>query len=104
MEGSGGPTSIDEAVGPRHFIAPEMESGGHHLGDPSDKTDVYSLGKLLYWMLSGGLVLDRERHHENSLTELLNDEKWVHVHSRLNRMVREEPEERIESWDFNRFQ
>jgi len=29
------------------FIAPEMESGGH-LGDPSDKTDVYSLGKLLY--------------------------------------------------------
>lgn len=96
IEGTEAPTSIDETVGPRHFIAPEMESGGR-LGPPSDRTDVYSLGKLLYWMLSEGLVIDRERHRANSLVELLQDQRWEHVHSLLDKMVTENPKDRIGS-------
>jgi hypothetical protein len=97
IEGSEGPTLIDEAVGARHFLAPEMESGGRHLGEPSDKTDVYSLGKLLYWLLSGGLHFDRERHRANSLVQMFNDQRWEHIHQLLDKMVVEKPEDRIPS-------
>lgn len=97
IEGAQGLTSVDEAVGARHFIAPEMESGGRHLGPPTDRTDVYSIGKLLYWMLSGGLHLDRERHRDNPLVKLLNEQRWDHVHSLLDKMVTERPEDRFHS-------
>ena len=97
VEGTEGVTSLDEAVGPRHFIAPEMESGGRHLGEPTDRTDVYSLGKLLYWMLSGGLHFDRERHRVNSLVQIFGDQRWEHVHSLLDKMVTEQPGDRLHS-------
>lgn len=41
-------TISDEAVGTRHFTAPELEDGPiHHV---SASCDVYSLGKVLYWL------------------------------------------------------
>ena len=60
-------TESDEGVVSRNFIAPEMESGQHDLGEPSDRTDVYNLGKVIYWMLSGGRTFARERHRSSSL-------------------------------------
>lgn len=54
-------TLVDEAVGARRFTAPELEDGrADEIGPPSD---VYSLGKMLYWMLAGK-VFDRERHRD----------------------------------------
>jgi serine/threonine protein kinase len=54
-------TLSSEPVGARHYIAPELE-GGRAI-DPKPSSDVYSLGKLLYYILSGG-SLPRERHTE----------------------------------------
>lgn len=52
-------TLVDEAVGPRWFMAPELAHG--YAEDISPRADVYSLGKVLYWMLAGK-VFDREMH------------------------------------------
>lgn len=55
-------TVTEEAVGPRLFMAPELEDG--RLDDISKLSDTYSLGKLLYWLLSEGQVFSREKHRE----------------------------------------
>jgi serine/threonine protein kinase len=52
-------TPPDEVVGPRAYMAPELEDGGKL--DVTPAADVYSLGKVIYFMLSGGKVLPRER-------------------------------------------
>jgi hypothetical protein len=41
-------------------MAPELEDGRtEHVGSWND---IYSLGKLLFWLLSGGVVYSREKH------------------------------------------
>jgi serine/threonine protein kinase len=55
-------TTTDRAVGPRLFMAPELEDGRDE--DISPKCDTYSLGKLLYWLLSDGRVFSREKHRQ----------------------------------------
>jgi hypothetical protein len=55
------PTSTSEAVGPRHYIAPELEDGRDE--NPKPSSDCYSLGKVLYFIL-GGRSFARERHKE----------------------------------------
>jgi len=92
-------TLSDEAVGSRFYIAPEMEAGNRSLGEPTDQTDVYSLGKVLFWMLSGGRRFDRENHRGTSLVTLLEDQKFEHVHMLLDRMVTYEPKQRLKSGD-----
>ena len=93
MEGEG-VTVVGEAVGPRHFIAPEMEAGRRYLGEPSDRTDVYSLGKVLYWLLSGRRLIDREEHRApgNNLVQMLDGQRWEHVNMLLDKMLVREPE------------
>jgi len=88
-------TLSDEAMGALNFVAPEMESGMH--GEPTDRTDVYSLGKVLYWTLSGGRIFGREDHRRNSLVDLLNDQRFEHVHMPLDRMIVEQPSGRLSS-------
>jgi len=55
-------TQTTEAVGPRLFMAPELEDG--RLDDVRPEADTYSLGKLLYWLLSGGTVFSREKYRD----------------------------------------
>ena len=55
-------TLIDEAVGPRHYRAPELEDA--RVDQASPRSDSYSLGKILYWLLSGGRIFSREKHRE----------------------------------------
>lgn len=50
-------TETIEQVGARYFMAPELADG--RAEDITPKADVYSLGKLLYWMFKGR-VYDRE--------------------------------------------
>jgi serine/threonine protein kinase len=56
-------TLTEEAVGPFRYMAPEFEDG--RTDDVKPSADVYSLGKLLYWMLSGR-TFAREKHREES--------------------------------------
>ena len=52
-------THADEAVGARWYMAPECE-GGRTL-TVGTTADIYSLGKVLYWMLAGR-IFSREQH------------------------------------------
>jgi len=90
-------TLSDEGVGSKNFIAPEMESGQRDLGDPTDRTDVYCLGKVIYWMLSGGHEFSREDHRKNSLASRFKDQRFEHVHRLLDEMVTREPAKRVRS-------
>ena len=58
-------TLTEEAVGPRLYMAPELEDGRLDLISP--ETDTYSLGKVLYWLFSNGQVFAREAYR---------DERW----------------------------
>lgn len=51
-------TDEGEVVGPRGFTAPELETGGPV--QVSVAADLYSLGKVIYYMLSGGHFIARE--------------------------------------------
>lgn len=77
-------TMPDEVAGSRFYCAPELRDGRLKGGVPVTTADVYSLGKVLYWMLSGGRIFDREDHHieeyrlgqhdsGNSAWELINE-------------------------------
>lgn len=94
-------TETDEVVGPRTFIAPELEDG--RLEDVTSKCDIYSLGKLLYWLLSNGRVFSREKHREEQwdLKGRRQDSPlgWnniymEHVNRLLDLMILVNPEER----------
>jgi hypothetical protein len=51
-------TQEGEVVGPRFFIAPELEEGRG--GDPTPAADIYSLGMVIFYMLTGGKRVVRE--------------------------------------------
>lgn len=51
--------TTDEPFGNAAFAAPECFLGREE--EPGPPSDVYSLGKLLYWMVSGGRYINRER-------------------------------------------
>jgi len=97
VEGGEKVTLTDEAVGSINFIAPEMESGQQYLGEASDKTDVYSLGKVIYFLISGGRIFSREDHRSGSLSlvDMLKDQRFEHVHHLIDQMVVRDPSKRI---------
>jgi serine/threonine protein kinase len=94
MEGDDRITLADEAMGSLNYIAPEMESS-RRLGPPCSETDGYSLGKVLYWMLSGGRIFAREAHRQWPLTEILSRQGFEHVHGFLDQLLVEKPSDRI---------
>lgn len=53
-------TLFDEQVGSRFYMPPELADGKAE--DVTTRSDVYSLGKVLYWLASGGKIFDREQH------------------------------------------
>lgn len=96
-------TLTEEAVGPRLFISPELEDG--RINDVTVKSDTYSLGKLLYWLLSGGRTFSREKHRERAYDLRIYDDTsplgWSniymeHVNRLLDRMITNDPEDRRE--------
>jgi len=93
-------TITNEPVGARFFIAPELEDGR---GDVSPKADVYSLGKLLFWLLSDGKYFTREKHrniefdlkgkNEDRITKW-NDLYMEHYNRILDLMINVDPNKR----------
>lgn len=88
-------TLTEEAVGPRTYSAPEVESGRQDV--VSARADVYSLGKVLYWLCSGrDLPREYQRREEFNLASVLDDPRFGLITDVLDCAVTEEPEERDE--------
>ena len=86
-------TDTSEAVGPKDYIAPELEGG--RIDEPNPSCDCYSLGKLLYFLVSSR-ALPRERHRDPRYNLLRNAEPTMHfIYDLLDRSIAEDPEARF---------
>jgi serine/threonine protein kinase len=70
-------TPLDEAVGPRVFMAPEMEGG--RVIDVRPAADIYSLGKVIFYMISGGFSLPREAIHDEPYSRVFSGGERYHL-------------------------
>ncbi len=93
-------TLTEEAVGSRNYIAPELEDG--RIKIISNKCDVYSLGKILYWLISGN-IFSREKYRDEqfdlkgkNIDSLLgwNNIYLEHVNHLLDYMITADPDRR----------
>lgn len=86
-------TRVDEAIGSFQFMAPEMEDG------MSDKvgqhTDIYSLGKIAYWLFAGK-IYNREKHRSPQFDlARLGQDAWRHFFNDfLDRATNPNPDDR----------
>jgi serine/threonine protein kinase len=87
-------TLVDEAVGPRWYMAPELAHGLTENVTP--RADVYSLGKVLYWMLSAR-IFDRElhRHQRFDLTIGQTAPDLFFIYDLLDKTILVNPSERL---------
>jgi len=87
-------TLVDEAVGARRYTAPELEDG--RIDEIHPMADVYSLGKILYWMLAG-IIFDRERHREArfDLTKEARDPTTHFIYDILDQTILLEASKRL---------
>lgn len=89
-------TELGETVGARFFMAPEQEQGGAtEVGFPAD---LYALGKLLHYMITGR-TLSREKLSEAfSDAELHEDPRLKIIHDQiLSRTILEDPARRVQT-------
>jgi serine/threonine protein kinase len=79
-------TPDGEIVGPRFFIAPELDEGGALNVTPA--ADIYSLGQLIFYMLSGGRRITRENVFDQRYAEFFaKGPRHVLLRLLLNKMV-----------------
>ena len=95
-------TPTSEAVGPRYYMAPELEDGRNL--DVDARADIYSLGKILYFCLSKGEVFAREKHNSPryNLEKRYGDSRFALFTPILDRTIAERPSGRFESIDMFR--
>lgn len=87
-------TLIDEAAGPRWFIAPELEDGRATTIKPT--SDVYSLGKLLYWLVTGKkFTREKHREQEYDLTKESQDAAITFIYDILDKTIKFDPSHRM---------
>lgn len=93
-EGGERVTMLDEQVGSRWYMAPELAHGMADEVTPA--ADVYSLGKVLYWMLAGK-VFDREvyRAPKYDLTKGQTTPDLFFIYDLFDRMIVESPGGRL---------
>lgn len=89
-------TATAEVVGSRYFAAPEFEDGfADAVGPPAD---VYALGKLLYWALTGR-VFAREKHNLLPFDLRVSDRSTASylAHQLFDRSITADPNARFEN-------
>ncbi len=89
-------TATLEQAGSRFFIAPESEDG--RADEITPTADLYSLGKFIYWVVSGGKIFARERHREHAreLAVILNNPFAEHISQMLDSLIVSGPTNRIQ--------
>ena len=89
-------TETLEVVGSRFYKPPEVEDGRADPASITPASDVYSLGKLLYWMFSGR-VFEREKYREQAFDIRGIEPRVAHalVYEMLDRSIVEKPERRF---------
>jgi serine/threonine protein kinase len=92
-------TSTLEVAGSRWYCAPELRDGKFESGDAQLTADVYSLGKLLFWMVSGKQIFDRE-DHRHPRYRIGQDEPsnpaYELINQLLDRCIVSQPSQRIQ--------
>lgn len=88
-------TDPDEVLGPKHFMPPEQHK------DPSkanEKSDIYSLGKILYYILTGKGKVFREEIGDIT-KDFTGAKQYLPLiqEKLLNRMVAVDPKKRFDS-------
>jgi hypothetical protein len=85
-------------VGTDDFVAPELEGGGRSEA-VTRAADVYSFGKTLFAVVSGGDVFPRERWDDEryDLVQRFGDEQLAHVRGLMQVLVVEDPAARPQS-------
>jgi hypothetical protein len=86
-----------EGVGPRFYMAPELEDGRNL--DVTIAADIYSLGKMLYFILSGGMKFSREKQvtPAYNLAALLHDARYDVFRPIWNKTITPTPRDRFNS-------
>lgn len=88
-------TLTDEGVGARNFLAPECEAGID--GEISASSDVYSLGKILWCMITGERAFAREKpgFSNKAVTSMAPDDPFAgYVLEAMLRSVRSDSSHR----------
>jgi serine/threonine protein kinase len=81
-------TPAGEVVGPRVFIAPELTEYGQHEVTPS--ADVYSLGQVIFYMLTGGRWVSGLNVHDQKYSQFFNKgRRHMLLRLLLGRMITE---------------
>lgn len=87
-------TVTDEAIGSRYYMAPENANG--RFDDVNYAGDVYSLGKIFYYILTGK-IFDREVHRSEKfdITQEKPFREFYLINEYLDKMIVEYPEKRF---------
>lgn len=87
-------TELREKVGAIYFSAPEQTSLPPK---PTQKSDIFSLGKILYFMITGKTSKDLEE--DLSIKDFTTHKSADKVNNLINKMCAYQPKDRIESVD-----
>jgi len=74
-------TTTTEAVGSKFYIAPELEDGRYD--EVTTAVDSYSLGKILYFLVSGDIFAREKYHGANSLAVKMNNPQLDYITQRI---------------------
>jgi hypothetical protein len=91
-------TRAGETVGARFFMAPEQERGG--VVDVDERADIYALGKLLHYMLTGRYLFREKLDEAFRQEELDGDPRYRRILDEiLRRTIVEARDDRFQSVD-----
>ncbi len=93
-------TSTMEVMGSRWYCAPELRDGKLEAGVSQAPVDVYSLAKVLFWMLSGKRMFDGEVHRSPHYRLGRDDEAnqaYELINELFDRTIVADPTKRIQN-------